>query len=202
MEDLHPPEMTAIVLAGGLSRRMGQNKALLDLGGRTLIEHLFAKIQGLFPEVLLVTDRPEVYRSLGVRIVRDLWSKRHPLVGIYSGLAEASTEYGFVFACDMPFLNRDLIAYMMRLAPGYDVVVPHHAGGFEPLHAVYGKACLDPIAQSISRGDRVTGFFSQMRVREVSEAEITRFDPEILSFSNLNTPEEYARALGQLNMRS
>ncbi|MDR7433815.1 MAG: molybdenum cofactor guanylyltransferase [Armatimonadota bacterium] len=202
MEDLHLPEMTAIVLAGGLSRRMGQNKALLDLGGRTLIEHLFARIQGLFSEVLLVTDRPEVYRSLGVRIVRDLWPKRHPLVGIYSGLAAASTEYGFVFACDMPFLNRDLIAYMMRLAPGYDVVVPHHAGGFEPLHAVYGKACLDPIAQSISHGDQVTGFFSKVRVREVSEAEITRFDPEMLSFSNLNTPEEYARALGQLNMRS
>jgi len=189
------PEMAAMILAGGRSARMGRNKALLDFGGRTLIEHLLVRIEGLFKEILLVTDKPEAYSSLGVQVVRDRWPQRHPLVGVYSGLAAASTEYGFVFACDMPFLNRDLITYMMGLAPGYDVVVPRHAGGFEPLHAVYGKACLDPIAQSIARDEQIIGFFARVRVRVVDEEEITQFDPEMLSFSNVNTPEEYAWAL-------
>jgi molybdopterin-guanine dinucleotide biosynthesis protein A len=120
---------------------------------------------------------------------------RGPLTGIYSGLLKSTAEYNFVVACDMPFLNAGLMAYMAGLAEGYDIVVPAVGGMFEPLHAVYRKGLVPVIeAQLMRNRQRIQELYGKQRVRYVAEEEIDRFDPARKSFKNLNTPQEYEEA--------
>ena len=181
-----------VILAGGESRRMGRTKALLPLGDATLIETAVVRLREVCPEILIVTNTPDLYRSVGVRTVPDALPGRRSLVGIYTGVLHVGGP-AFVCACDMPFLNPPLIRYLGTLADGVDVVIPQHDGEFEPLHALYTPACLDPIRRCAARGDRNTGFLAEVRVRIVEVGEVRRFDPGLRSFMNINTPEEYAR---------
>lgn len=133
--------------------------------------------------------------SEGVRFVEDYIPGMGPLGGIYTGLSEASSFHSLVVACDMPFLNRSLLEYMVELAPSYDFIVPRVKGELEPLHAVYSKNCLEPMARRLRRGElRIIGFAEEVRVRIVEEAEMDRFDPEHLSFFNINTADDLRRA--------
>jgi len=191
--------MTGVVLAGGRSRRMGRDKALLPIGGATLIELVVARLREVCGErLLLVTNTPEAYRQLGVQIVPDALPPGQSLVGIYTGLRHAG-EPAFVCACDMPFLSPPLIRHMAALAEGADVVIPRHGGEYEPLHAVYTPACLDPIRRCVERQGRNIDFLAEVRVRIVDEPELRRFDPDLRSFANLNTPEDYAAARRELD---
>lgn len=176
---------------------MGQNKALLPLGKGTLIEAVIARLREACPEILIVTNTPDLFRHLGVRMVPDALPGRHPLAGIYTGLLETGGQ-AFVCACDMPFLNPALIRFLGSLSAGVDVVIPRCRGEFEPLHAVYTPACLDPIRRCVERGGRTTGFLREVRVRVVETEEIRRFDPDLRSFANVNTPEDYARLKGSM----
>jgi molybdenum cofactor guanylyltransferase len=188
--------MTGIILAGGESRRMGTDKALLDINGRPMIEHVLAVFAGLFKKTIIVTNTPDRYGMYGVELTNDVLDIRGPLTGIYSGLLKSSDDYNFIAACDMPFLNPRLIAYMGELAAGHDAVVPMFGGGFlEPLHAIYRKAILPVIEMQIRKQDRrIRGMFDHIQVRYVTEEEIIRFDPRKQSFRNLNTPKEYKEA--------
>lgn len=187
--------VSVVVLAGGKSSRMGTDKAFVPILGRPLIEEVLARITGLGAETLIVTNRPEAYRTLGLPLVADILPAQGALGGIYTAIHAAHSPYTLVVACDMPFLNRDLLAYLISLRAGYDVVVPRLGGIPEPLHAVYGKNCLEPIRRSLESGVRkITAFFPEVRVRYVDEAEINRFDPAHLSFININTPAELAQA--------
>jgi len=187
--------MTGIVLAGGESRRMGRDKAFLILDGIPLIEHVLRTLRGIFPRTIIVTNNPSAYASYEAVVVTDAVEKRGPLTGIYSGLLKSTDEYNFVAACDMPFLNPDLIAYMAGLADGHDIVVPTIAGRVEPLHAIYSKRLLPIIEQRLQEDARqIQGIFGDARVRYVSDAEIDRYDPARRSFKNLNTPEDYKEA--------
>ena len=177
---------------------MGQNKALLPAGPRTLVEVVLARLREACGEVLLVTNAPETYDRLGVLTVRDALPSGQSLVGIYTGILHARGP-AFVCACDMPFLHPALIRYMASLIDAADVVIPLHEGAYEPLHAVYTQACLEPIRRCVERQGRNTDFLSDVRVRTVEPAEVRRFDPEMRSFVNLNTPEEYAQALSLLS---
>jgi molybdopterin-guanine dinucleotide biosynthesis protein A len=189
-------DVTGVILAGGKSSRMGKNKALLDFGGRSIIEHTVDLFKSIFPEVLLVTNTPEEYKGLSVRIVTDIFPGKGSLGGVYTGLLYSSNEYSFIASCDMPFLKRGLIEFLMTLRDGYDVVVPRLKGGHEPLHAVYSKRCLKPIEEMIKRNDlRIIGFYQGVRAREVSEEELAPFNPGPSAFINVNTPEEYEEAL-------
>ena len=127
-------------------------------------------------------------------MVPDALPERRSLVGIYTGLLHTNGP-AFVCACDMPFLNPGLIRHLGALIEGVDAVVPRHDGTYEPLHAFYTPACLDPIRRCLARGDRNTGFLSEIRVRTVEGEEIRRFDRDLRSFVNINTPEDYARVL-------
>ena len=188
--------MTGIILAGGESRRMGTDKALLVINSRPMIEHVLAVFAGLFKKTIIVTNTPDRYRMYDVELTSDVLDIRGPLTGIYSGLLRSCDEYNFVAACDMPFLNPRLIAYMGELAAGHDAVVPTFGGGFlEPLHAVYRKGILPVIETQVRKQDRrIRGMFDHIQVRYVTEEEIVRFDPQIQSFRNLNTPREYKEA--------
>jgi molybdopterin-guanine dinucleotide biosynthesis protein A len=187
--------MTGIILAGGASRRMGTDKAFLEVNGKPLIEHILAVFSSLFARTIVVTNTPERYRGYAVEITSDALPISGPLTGIYSGLLKSSDEYNFVAACDMPFLNPRLITYMGEIAAGHDAVVPQFDGFLEPLHAVYRRGLLSRMESHIKKQDRrIRGIFDHIDVRYVTEEEIVRFDREKRSFKNLNTPKEYKEA--------
>ena len=184
------------IMAGGRSSRLGTNKALVEVGGQRIIERILARVYGLGDEVLLITNTPDEYAYLGLPSFVDLIPGKGPLGGLYTALSCARNEHILALSCDQPFLNRDLLAYLIGLRRGYDVVVPLDREGYpQSMHAVYGKGCLDPIRRCLE-ADRlkVIGFFPSVRVREVAGDEIDRFDPQRLSFLNVNTPEDLAEA--------
>ncbi len=189
------------MLAGGLSRRLGRDKAWEVIGGMPLLQRVVDIVAGVVGETLVVStpgvaERP-LRSRLGLRRLEDLSPGKGSLGGIYTGLCHASSSQCLVVACDMPFLNPRLLLHLLELAPGYDVVIPVVAGHLEPLHAVYSKGCLGPIRALLERGNlKVIDFLPQVRVRVVAGAEIDRFDPWHLSFFNVNTEEdlEWARS--------
>jgi molybdopterin-guanine dinucleotide biosynthesis protein A len=187
--------MTGIVLAGGENRRMGMDKAFLKLDGIPMIEHVLRSLKAVCKDIIIVTNSPQSYEAYRVAVVTDAFDMRGPLTGIYSGLLKSKDEYNFVVACDMPFLNPGLMAYMGGLAEGYDIVVPAVGGMLEPLHAVYRKGLVPVIeAQLMRHRQRIRELFGTQRVRYVAEEEVDRFDPARKSFKNLNTPQEYEEA--------
>jgi len=188
--------MTGIILAGGENRRMGTDKAFLEIDGRPLIEHILDVFSTLFENTIVVTNTPDRYRNYDVEVTGDAVDFRGPLTGIYSGLLRSADEYNFVAACDMPYLNSRLISFMGEIAEGQDAVVPQFSGFLEPLHAIYRRGLLPIMEAQIRKQDRrIRGLFDHIQVRYVTEDEIVRFDPLKRSFRNLNTPKEYKEAL-------
>lgn len=189
---------SGIILSGGLNTRMkGENKALLSVGGRTILDRLYDTFQGVFEEVVLVTNDPLQYLSWDLTIVADLFGIRSSLTGIHAGLFHSSHPHAFITACDAPFLKRELIvALIEELEPRWDVVIPITQQGHEPLCAIYSKRCIKAIEQQLEKEDhRITNFFSKVRVKEVPEERLRSVDPELASFININTPEDLGRAV-------
>lgn len=189
--------MTGVILSGGENRRMGEDKAFLSLAGKPMIEHVLDVLRRVCTGIIIVTNAPERYATYGAAVVTDILDLRGPLTGIYSGLSRSEEEYNFVTACDMPFLNADLISYMAVQAAGFDVTLPETAAGLaEPLHAVYHRRLLPLIKARLAEGKReIRGILEKAKVRRISSMEIDRFDPERRSFINLNTRNEYEEAL-------
>ncbi|HKZ71242.1 MAG TPA: molybdenum cofactor guanylyltransferase [Anaerolineales bacterium] len=201
--------VSVIINAGGKSSRMGTDKALLDLGGQTMIERILAQTKGLGDQII-VTNTPERYAHLGLPMAADVFPDKGALGGLYTAIHASTQPAALVLACDMPFVNRPLLEYMISLAPEFDAVVPRlspplplhtHSMGeggpervraeAEPFRAIYSKACLDPIHRALEAGKmRVISFFPENNVRWLEENEIKRFDPELLTFMNCNTQEE------------
>jgi molybdopterin-guanine dinucleotide biosynthesis protein A len=185
--------ISGVILAGGQSQRMGTNKAFLVAGGRPLIAWVMERVRVLTRDVILVTNDPEPYRILGGHITGDLLPEGGALSGLHAGLTTAAHGWSLVVACDMPLLNLDLLRYMISLTPYQDAVVPRLEGLEEPLHALYHRRCLRAITHHLLAGDyKMTSFLPEQRVRYLDEAEINRFDPQHLSFTNANTPEDWA----------
>ena len=186
-----------IVLAGGKSRRLGRYKALETLGGQSLIERVIDRLSPLGTEILVVTAREDQAfpPDLQVKRVSDVYPGKGALVGIYSGLKAASNFYSLVVACDMPFLNVALLRYLMGLSSGFDAVIPKLEGKLEPLHAVYSKDCLGPIEDMLGEDRlKVTDLPDRLGVRFVGDKEVETFDPEHLSFFNINSESDLERA--------
>ena len=189
--------VTGVILAGGISRRMGSDKALLPYRGGLFIEAVHRQMAALFPEVLVVAASPDQYPFLPCRQVTDLFPGGGVLAGVHSGLVHASHPAIFVVACDMPFLNDALIRLLVSRADGADVVLPRSDSGAEPLHALYARSCLPAVTASLERGERrIISFFPEVHVREVPPEEIAAIDPGFASFRNINTPEEYYQLRG------
>jgi molybdopterin-guanine dinucleotide biosynthesis protein A len=188
--------VTGVVQAGGKSTRMGgAPKALVELGGRRLIERVVGVVREVVDDVLIVTNSPDLYRFLGVPMVPDVFVDHGSLGGIYSGLAAAPGDAAFTVACDMPFLRAAVARLVVERAGEADVVIPRAAGQLQTMHAVYGKGCLPHMEARLRAGRlKITGFFDDVRVLEVPEAEVARHADPALVFTNLNTPEELERA--------
>lgn len=183
--------LSGIVLAGGQSRRMGRNKAWLEFRGRPLIEHVLDILAVLCDDLVIVADQTQDYSHLA-RTVPDVFKRRGALAGIHAGLLAMANDLAIVVGCDMPFLNVRVLRYMIDLACDYDVVVPCIDGYYEPLHAIYRQSCAAPIAQFLTGGPRrIIEFYDQVRVRPVSQDEISRFDPALQTLVNVNTPQEW-----------
>jgi molybdenum cofactor guanylyltransferase len=188
---------TVAIMAGGKSSRMGTNKAFVKIRNKPIVEHVLAKIENLGQsETLLITNRPDDYAHLGLPMVTDIIPNKASLGGIYTAIHMSKTLHTMVVACDMPFLNADLLRYMLKLATRpFDVVVPRVNGHPQGLHAIYKKNCLAPIYQRLE-ADRlkVIGFYDDVNVHYLDEAEYSRFDPKGMSFFNVNTPQDLKRA--------
>ena len=188
--------VTGVIQAGGKSTRMGgRPKALLELGGRRIIERVLDVVAAVTDDVLLVTNTPELYASLGVRMVGDVFPDHGSLGGIYSGLAAASGDAAFTVACDMPFLVREVAHLVIDRAAEADVVIPRVGGQWETLHACYARACLPAIEARLRAGRlKIAGVFDDVRVLAIGEEEVSRHRPPHIVFMNVNTPEELERA--------
>src|SRR5262245_11344549 len=189
-------KITGVIQAGGRSVRMGgRPKALLELGGRRIIDRVVEVVTAVTDDVLIVTNTPALYESLGLPMVPDVFPDHGSLGGIYTGLKSASGDAAFTVACDMPFLLPEVARLVTSRAHEADVVAPRVGDQFETLHAAYGKACLGPIESRLhERRLKIVGFFDEVRVLEIPEEVVARYrDPELV-FMNVNTPEELARA--------
>jgi molybdopterin-guanine dinucleotide biosynthesis protein A len=187
-------DLTGIVLAGGASRRMGQDKAFLELGGRPLIGIVIERMVQVCTEVLVVAGDVRPYASLGVPVVEDRFRGVGVLGGLHAGLEAAAHELALAVGCDMPFLDPYLLRAFAGWAEGFDVAVLRYEDGeqVEPLHAAYRRTCLPAMAAAIRVGRRrIISFFPQVRVRYVTPEDVATLDPHLSSFRNVNTPEEW-----------
>jgi molybdopterin-guanine dinucleotide biosynthesis protein A len=207
--------LTVLILAGGRSWRMGQDKIWLPLGADAvpLIERVVARVRPLAEEFLFSANASEPFTELvaslrgqGIeaQVVPDRYPGAGPLAGLHAGLSAARCDLLLAVAGDMPFINPALVAHLVELMPGFDVVIPelpHPLTGQpvkEPLHALYRRSCLGAVAARLAAGDRpLVSFLPDVRVHVVRPDEIRRFDPDLRSFFNVNTPEDW-RAAEQL----
>jgi molybdenum cofactor guanylyltransferase len=178
---------------------MGRPKAELKFGATTLLERMVAELRQSFQEILLVTS-PAGLEKTGpleeVRVVRDEREYEGPLPALALGLTAIRNDYAFVCACDSPLLRADLASALCAMLEHYDAVVPEIAGLVQPLHAVYRKRCIAAIDSMIALGEaRLAQIVEAVSVRKVGERELRAIDPDLLSFINVNTPEDYRRAL-------
>ena len=192
----HAETASAVILAGGKSSRMGRPKALLPFDGEPLIVHTVRTLARLFADLVVVAAPGQELPPLPVTFVRDEVAYQGPVGGIYYGLRAACTEVCFVTSCDAPFLNLSFIAHLISHIANYDVVVPFWQDRLQPLHAVYRRSVAPLLHAQLERGElRPIFLYQKVRTREVNADEIRRFDPEGLSFRNLNSPEDYEAAL-------
>ena len=188
--------VSGILLAGGQSRRMGRvNKALLDVGGVRIVERVARAIKQAFDEILLITNTPEEFGFLGLPMLPDIRPGYGALGGLYTGLRACRSAYGFLVACDMPFLDVRVIRHMVALVGRHDIVIPRVAGLLQPLHAIYSGECIEPIERLMAADDRkIPDFFHEVDVLEVPETVLAPFDPTLRFVMNINRIEDLERA--------
>jgi molybdopterin-guanine dinucleotide biosynthesis protein A len=184
--------MTGIILAGGENRRMGTNKAFLQLGNERLIDRIVLIFKELFQEVMIVTNTPLDYIDHDCAIITDIMKGKGALGGIYTGLFYASHDHAFVAACDMPFLNKPFIEYMISRCTPFDIVVPKSPEGLEPLHAVYSRNCLPAIKRFIEQDQMsISNLYKGSKTLMITEDVFKPFDPEGKMFFNVNTQQDF-----------
>jgi len=192
--------LTLVIQAGGESRRMGSDKALLPFLGQPLILRLLSRLAWIAEEVLVTSNQPENYRILGLTPIPDLLPGFGALGGLYTALSAAGHPYVAVVACDMPFASPELFLYELALLreTGADAVIPRSEEGTEPFHAVYRcNTCLPQVRAALEAGKRrVDAWFPQVDIRYLTPVETLPYDPDKLAFLNINTLEELREAEG------
>jgi molybdopterin-guanine dinucleotide biosynthesis protein A len=190
--------VTGVILAGGKSRRMGEDKSFVPFSGRPLIQSVLDRLVPLFEDVIIVTNSPDRYTDFSVRVEKDLLPNRGPLGGIHTALLAAATPSCFVAACDMPFVNPDLVRFMSEEIDGFDLVIPCSENTLQTLCAVYSRGCVHPMERQLSDGRlKVADLLQHVAVKMVGPEEIARFDPQGASFLNINTPQDRSRLDGK-----
>jgi len=188
---------TGVILAGGQNSRMlRQNKAFMSVGNERIIDRLLRIYKELFDEVIVVTNSPQEYLDLDVKIITDIYKKECALAGLHAGLFHASNPWIFVAPCDMPFLSAKMIhAVTGCIKPNYTVVIPKTKNGLEALCAAYSKKNLAKIEKNLLTDKyKIQLFFKEKLTRKISEKILREADPDLKSFFNVNTPEDFSFA--------
>lgn len=189
---------TGVILAGGQSTRMGQDKVFLSFQGIPLIERILGVLTPLFEEIILVAPQAEIfekYRNNQIKAVEDIYPQGGALGGLYTGLFYAANPWVFATACDTPFLSAKLIQALIKKAQDCQVVIPRTAEGLQPLSALYHKDCLGPMQALLERGElKIIEFFPQVKVGYLEEAELDSLGLSPQVFFNINTPQDLKTA--------
>jgi len=195
---------SAIILAGGKNTRIARNKAFIQLAtGKTILQNTIDILQDTFPQIIIVTNRKELYLEFNVQTVEDLIKDIGPLGGIFTGLCYSTSYYNFVIGCDMPFPQSGLIKLLLEKCNDQDVVVPEIDRKVEPLFAVYSKNCLPVIFDHLQKHDlKIRHVLGKLSEKRIGEKEIDIVDPKHLSFFNINTSEDLKKAQALLAQMS
>ncbi|GAX60747.1 molybdopterin-guanine dinucleotide biosynthesis protein A [Candidatus Scalindua japonica] len=171
---------------------MGSNKAFLKLKGKTFIELQIELLREIFDKISISANTPSEYEYLNLPVYKDIDPGRGPLGGIYTSLISSSSFHTFMLACDMPFVETELIKHLKSLTKEYDVVIPKSERGLEPLHAFYSKNCIDPIKRELDANNlRIISFFPQVNVKIVELDNLASSNNFKSAIKNLNTRDEY-----------
>ncbi|MCA9924746.1 MAG: molybdenum cofactor guanylyltransferase, partial [Anaerolineales bacterium] len=186
--------VTIAINAGGKSSRMGTDKSFIPFGGKPLIEHIIKRVRPLADELILITNKPDAYRYLKLPIFGDIYPEHGPLAGIHTAVTHATHPHTLIVACDMPWLNPDLLTYMIAQRKSADIIVPRWGKFPEPLHAIYSKACLPAIEENLkAKRLKIIGFYGKVAVKFIETDVIQQFDANGRSFANINTSEDLER---------
>ena len=189
--------LEAAILAGGTSRRIGENKAFIELGGKPLVKWTIENLREvkIFNRIFLVANDLTQFLPIELELFADIFSAIGPLGGLHAALRFCESEYLFVTTCDMPFVKPEAVKLIIHNARGFDACVPVISDNFEPLLAVYNKRVIKEVENSIKHNERrIISFFQNIRVRKIYEDEIKEADPELRSFFNINFPEDLEKA--------
>jgi molybdopterin-guanine dinucleotide biosynthesis protein A len=196
-----PPKMkipcTGVILSGGLATRYdGTEKALLHVGEIRLLDRIYDIYTELFEQIILVTNNPQKFLEWDLLIVPDLFPIRSSLTGIHAGLFFMTTPFAFVSACDTPFLKKEIVETIIgKIEPEIDIVMPETSAGLEPLCAAYSKRCLQPAQLHLEQEKlKIVKAFRKSRIKTISEKVLRKKDPDLLSFFNINSPDDLKRA--------
>lgn len=189
-------DITPFILSGGKSRRMGTNKSFVRLNGKPLIEIIVEKITDIFEQKpVIITNHPQEYEYLGCEMIGDIFKDKGPLGGIHAGLINSPTPYIFIFACDLPFIEKTFVHYMVNRLRQEDILIPYNGAGVEPLHAIYSRQCLPAIEEHLHKDHRrVQSFFGDVNIAYVNQAEMVRQNLPDYYFLNVNTVEDLTMA--------
>jgi molybdenum cofactor guanylyltransferase len=188
--------LSAVILAGGRSSRMGTAKAMLLFDGEPLILHIVRKLQPLFTDIVVVAAPGQSLPPMAVTVVHDDVAYQGPLGGIRYGLQAVKGEWAFVTSCDSAFLSVALISYLISERGDFDIVVPRWKDRLQPLVAMYRTTVIPSLDRQLANGElSVVQLLAKVRTRYLEESEIHRLDPYGESFFNMNRPEDYAEAL-------
>ena len=188
---------SGVILAGGLNRRFsGKEKAFLKVDGQLLLDRLYNTFTQIFQEIILVTNNPLRYLQWDLNIVTDLFKVRSSLTGIHAGLFYSTLPHSFIVACDTPFLKKELVQAMVEnIDPRFDAMIPNTSAGMEPLCAVYSKKCINAIERHLTQNKfKIQRVFKKHRIKPMSDKFCRRFDPDLSSFYNINTPRDHSNA--------
>jgi len=199
--------VTGIILAGGKSSRLGRDKAWEDVGGQRIIDRVIGALQSSCDEVLIIGDRPERQNELSlpkcIQYRSDELKGRGSIGGLYTGLKSSDTLWSLVVACDMPFISRELIRFMLSIISKNrcDAIVPVINGRYQPTHALYNSTCIPFIEKNISSGNfRMDSYFDEIYLEEISEDVINSIKGAELSFFNVNTEDDLFTAREQYKL--
>ena len=191
----HP--CTGVILSGGLSTRFnGQNKAFIRVDGKRILDRQYSVFSKLFDEIILVTNDPMQFLEWDLMIVTDLFPVRSSLTGIHAGLFFTKNPFAFFSACDTPFLSKDLVELLLKnIDQKHDIFMPETAAGMEPLCAVYSKRCLETAEHHIRQDKlKIQRALGNHRLKKIPEKILRSKDPDLISFFNINTPEDLLKA--------
>jgi molybdenum cofactor guanylyltransferase len=188
--------VSAVVLAGGRATRLGgANKALLEIGGKRIIDRVLDALRPMTDQIVLVGHLVDRLDVPDVQLVPDARPGAGSMPALLTGLQLSRNEVALVVGCDMPFLSTPLLRHLVETSMGFDLAVPRIGPHLEALHAAYHRSCLPVIEDHLRRQDlKIIDFYPSVKAREVPEVELRLFDPDLRSFLNVNTPEDLEAA--------